>query len=90
MHPCDQQKYKLRDPLDPEANLGPVVDVASANRVKADIQDALSKGAQGLIDVSAFSLAKVLQFSSIYVVQKILKQVGQYGLCRSPTPCVCE
>lgn len=60
LHRGQYQKYKLRDPLDPEANLGPVVDVASANRVRADIQDALSKGAQGLIDASAFPLAKVV------------------------------
>ncbi len=58
----DKQKYKLLDPLDPEATLGPLVNVSAANRVRAEIQDALSKGARGLIDPSSFPLAQVFYF----------------------------
>ena len=34
------QKYKLGDPTDPSTTLGPVVSVASADRIKKQVADA--------------------------------------------------
>lgn len=46
--------YKLGNPSDPNTTLGPVVSLASAERIRAQINDALSKGATSLIDPSLF------------------------------------
>ena len=48
------RKYKLGNPLDQETTLGPLVRTEAANAVRAQIRQALSKGAKELIDSKAF------------------------------------
>lgn len=48
------KQYKLGDPTDPSVNLGPMVSAAAAATVKAQIEDAVAKGAKKLIDESLF------------------------------------
>ena len=50
--------YKLGDPLDPNTNLGPVVSLASAERIRKQVEDALSKGAKNLVPAESFPAAK--------------------------------
>ncbi|KAG5643914.1 hypothetical protein DXG03_009486 [Asterophora parasitica] len=50
--------YRLGDPTDPNTNLGPVVSVASAERVRRQVTDAVEKGAQVLIEEELFVAAK--------------------------------
>lgn len=52
------KEYKLGDPLDPATNLGPVVSLASAKRIRAQIDDALKKGAKALVSEADFPAAK--------------------------------
>lgn len=49
------KQYKLGDPTDPSVNLGPMVSAAAAATVKAQIEDAVAKGAKKLIDESLFA-----------------------------------
>ncbi|CAO3668997.1 unnamed protein product [Umbelopsis vinacea] len=44
------KKYVLGNPTDPEASLGPMANVRFADKVRDQIQDAVSKGAKALID----------------------------------------
>jgi acyl-CoA reductase-like NAD-dependent aldehyde dehydrogenase len=48
-------KYILGSPLDPDTTLGPVVRTAAAQAVRAQVKDALSRGAQQLIDEKSFA-----------------------------------
>ncbi|SJX62701.1 related to aldehyde dehydrogenase [Sporisorium reilianum f. sp. reilianum] len=50
--------YKLGDPSQPGTSLGPVVSLASAERIRKQIDDALSKGAKNLIPDDLFAEAK--------------------------------
>jgi|TARA_Y100000031_G_scaffold53304_1_gene60901 acyl-CoA reductase-like NAD-dependent aldehyde dehydrogenase len=47
-------QYKLGDPTDPETTLGPMVRAGAADFVRAQTADAVSAGAQALIDPSGF------------------------------------
>jgi len=47
-------KLKLGNPLDPETTIGPMANVRFAATVRAQIEDALSKGAKGLVDPALF------------------------------------
>lgn len=47
-------QYKLGDPTDPETTLGPMVRAEAADFVRAQTSDAISAGAQALIDPSGF------------------------------------
>ena len=51
------QKYRLGSPLDPETTLGPVVRASAAEAIRAQIRDAVSRGARPLIDESSFAAA---------------------------------
>ena len=44
------QKYRLGSPLDPETTLGPVVRTAAAEAVRAQVREAVARGARALID----------------------------------------
>ncbi len=46
--------YKLGNPLDPETTLGPMVRVEAADKVRAQINQALAMGARALIDSAGF------------------------------------
>lgn len=50
--------YKLGDPADASVTLGPVVSLASAERIRKQIDDALAKGAKNLVDPALFPQAK--------------------------------
>ena len=48
------RRYVLGDPLDPATTLGPVVRTAAADLVRAQIAEALARGARALIDAREF------------------------------------
>ncbi|WVR08209.1 hypothetical protein IAU60_005256 [Kwoniella sp. DSM 27419] len=50
--------YKVGDPSNPDVNLGPVVSVASAARIRKQVKDAVAAGAQVVLDESHFPEAK--------------------------------
>jgi acyl-CoA reductase-like NAD-dependent aldehyde dehydrogenase len=52
------QKYKLGDPTKPETNLGPVVSLASAERIRKQVTDAsqLSFARTPLSGITLFSV----------------------------------
>ncbi len=64
--------YKLGNPLDPETTLGPMVRTSAADVVRAQVADALAKGARALIDESAFPAAKP---GTPYVAPQVLVDV---------------
>ena len=49
------RQYRLGDPLQPETTLGPMVRTAAADFVKAQIRDAVAKGARTLVDPAIFA-----------------------------------
>ena len=49
------EKYRLGSPLDPETTLGPVVRIAAADAVRAQVRAAVGLGATQLIDESKFA-----------------------------------
>lgn len=51
------KSYKLGDPMADGVNLGPVISVESADRIRAQVADAVEKGATCLIDNSLFPAA---------------------------------
>jgi acyl-CoA reductase-like NAD-dependent aldehyde dehydrogenase len=52
------QAYKLGDPADPSTTLGPVVSVASAEKIRKQVEDAVGRGAKKWVDERAFVAAK--------------------------------
>jgi acyl-CoA reductase-like NAD-dependent aldehyde dehydrogenase len=48
-------KYRLGSPLDPQTTLGPVVRTAAAAAVRAQVHDAVARGARQLIDQTRFA-----------------------------------
>src|SRR5919198_3433303 len=48
------RKYRLGNPLEAQTTLGPVVRAAAAQAVRAQIRDAVAKGARALIDPQSF------------------------------------
>jgi acyl-CoA reductase-like NAD-dependent aldehyde dehydrogenase len=48
------KQYRLGNPLDPKTTLGPMVRTDAADKVREHIQDALQRGAQGLIAPTLF------------------------------------
>lgn len=48
-------KYRLGSPLDPETTIGPVVRTSAADAVRAQVRDAVARGARQLIDESSFA-----------------------------------
>ncbi|KAJ3094428.1 hypothetical protein HDU97_008100, partial [Phlyctochytrium planicorne] len=66
------KQYKLGLPLDPETNLGCVVNKESADRIRKDVEDAVAKGAKTLIEPSLFPLA---QPGTAFVAPQILVDV---------------
>ncbi|KAI8622319.1 Aldehyde/histidinol dehydrogenase [Chytriomyces sp. MP71] len=66
-------EYRLGDPLDPKTNLGPVVNVAAAEAIRAHVEDAVQKGAKKCVDESLFPLATP---GSAFVAPQILADVN--------------
>jgi acyl-CoA reductase-like NAD-dependent aldehyde dehydrogenase len=52
------RKYRLGNPLDAQTTLGPVVRTEAADAVRAQIREALGKGAKALIDPKSFPAHK--------------------------------
>jgi acyl-CoA reductase-like NAD-dependent aldehyde dehydrogenase len=52
------RSYRLGNPLDPATRLGPLVRSAAADHVRAQIDEAMAKGARALIDPALFPVAK--------------------------------
>lgn len=50
--------YVLGNPLEKSTNLGPVVSLASAERIRKQVDDAVERGARNLVDESAFGEAR--------------------------------
>ncbi|CCO30281.1 aldehyde dehydrogenase [Rhizoctonia solani AG-1 IB] len=66
------KKYKLGDPTDSATNLGPVVSVASADRIRKQVDDAVKSGAKALVPEDLFPIAKS---GTTYVVPQVLVNV---------------
>jgi len=49
------QQYRLGSPLDPDTTLGPVVRTSAAEAVRAQVRDAVARGARQLIDEASFA-----------------------------------
>ncbi|TFY82825.1 hypothetical protein EWM64_g1191 [Hericium alpestre] len=56
------EKYKLGDPTKPETTLGPVVSLASAERIRKQVADAVKAGAKPLIDEKRFQTAETCDY----------------------------
>ncbi|KAF8634813.1 hypothetical protein AX17_004065 [Amanita inopinata Kibby_2008] len=67
------KKYKLGDPTLLETNLGPVISLASAQRIRKQVEDALRDGAKALIPEDFFPVAKV---GTAYVAPQVLVNVS--------------
>ncbi|KAI0076634.1 aldehyde dehydrogenase [Panus rudis PR-1116 ss-1] len=67
------KKYKLGNPTDPSTNLGPVVSVASAERIRKQVADAVKAGAKALIPEDLFPAA---QPGTAYVAPQVLVDVN--------------
>ncbi|KAK7046778.1 aldehyde dehydrogenase [Favolaschia claudopus] len=65
--------YKLGDPNQPETNLGPVVSLASAQRIRKQVADAVAAGAKTLIPEDLFAMAKQ---DTCYVAPQVLVDVN--------------
>ena len=49
------KKYRLGSPLDPQTTLGPLVRTAAAESVRAQVREAVGRGARALVDESLFA-----------------------------------
>jgi acyl-CoA reductase-like NAD-dependent aldehyde dehydrogenase len=49
------KQYRLGSPIDPETTIGPLVRTAAAEAVRAQVQDALDRGAKQLIEEALFA-----------------------------------
>jgi len=67
------KKYKLGDPTNTATNLGPVVSVASAERIRKQVADAIRQGAKALIPEDLFPIA---QSGTAYVAPQVLVNVN--------------
>ncbi|KAJ8073530.1 hypothetical protein PM082_011806 [Marasmius tenuissimus] len=64
--------YKLGDPTSTETNLGPVVSLASAERIRKQVADAVAAGAKPLVPEDLFPVAKP---GTAYVAPQVLVNV---------------
>uniref|UniRef100_A0A8H8CH36 Aldehyde dehydrogenase domain-containing protein n=1 Tax=Psilocybe cubensis TaxID=181762 RepID=A0A8H8CH36_PSICU len=64
--------YRLGDPTLKETNLGPVVSLASAERIRKQVADAVAAGAKNLLPESFFPQAKT---GTTYVAPQVLVDV---------------
>jgi len=65
-------RYQLGSPLDPETTLGPVVRTSAAEAVRAQVRDALGRGARQLIDERRFPASKA---GTPYLAPQVLVDV---------------
>ncbi|KAJ7301142.1 succinate semialdehyde dehydrogenase [Mycena albidolilacea] len=67
------KKYKLGDPNRSDTTLGPVVSLASAERIRKQVADAVAAGAKALVPPNLFRAAKP---DTCYVAPQILVDVN--------------
>ncbi|KAF9650369.1 aldehyde dehydrogenase [Thelephora ganbajun] len=65
--------YKLGDPTKPDTNLGPVVSLASAERIRKQVEDAVKAGAKKLVAEEDFPVAKP---GTTFVAPQVLVDVN--------------
>ncbi|KAF7323844.1 Succinate semialdehyde dehydrogenase [Mycena kentingensis (nom. inval.)] len=65
--------YKLGDPSSETTNLGPVVSIASATRIRKQVSDAVAAGAKTLVPEDLFPIAKE---GTAYVAPQVLIDVN--------------
>jgi acyl-CoA reductase-like NAD-dependent aldehyde dehydrogenase len=63
------KQYRLGSPLDPETTLGPVVRTSAAETVRAQVCDAVERGARQLIDETSFAASAL---GSPYLAPQVL------------------
>ncbi|GJE94023.1 succinate semialdehyde dehydrogenase [Phanerochaete sordida] len=66
------KKYKLGDPTQPDTNLGPVVSLASAARIRKQVADAVKAGATALVPEELFAAAEP---GTTYIAPQVLVNV---------------
>jgi acyl-CoA reductase-like NAD-dependent aldehyde dehydrogenase len=67
------KNYKLGDPTQPDTNLGPVVSLASAERIRKQVADAVNAGASPLVPEDNFPIARL---GTTYVAPQVLVDVN--------------
>jgi acyl-CoA reductase-like NAD-dependent aldehyde dehydrogenase len=67
--------YRLGNPIEPDVNLGPVVNAAAAAFVRAQNAEAVAKGARALIDPALFAADKA---GTPYLAPQILVNVDHF------------
>ncbi|KAF5340337.1 hypothetical protein D9611_007960 [Ephemerocybe angulata] len=67
------KEYKLGDPTTGHTNLGPVVSLASAERIRKQVADAVAQGARSLVPENLFPAAKP---GTTYVGPQVLVNVN--------------
>ncbi|KAJ7749267.1 succinate semialdehyde dehydrogenase [Mycena maculata] len=67
------KRYKLGDPTRENTTLGPVVSLASAERIRKQVADAVAAGAKALVPPELFPIAKP---TTGYVVPQVLVDVN--------------
>ncbi|KAI0631582.1 Aldehyde/histidinol dehydrogenase [Trametes polyzona] len=70
------KKDRLGDPTEPETNLGPVVSVASAERIRKQVSAAVQAGAKALVPEDLFAVA---QPGTAYVAPQVLVNEETFG-----------
>ncbi|TCD71120.1 hypothetical protein EIP91_000214 [Steccherinum ochraceum] len=65
--------YRLGDPTKPDTTLGPVVSIASADRIRKQVSDAIAAGAKALIPTDLFPAAEA---GTAYVAPQVLVEVN--------------
>jgi acyl-CoA reductase-like NAD-dependent aldehyde dehydrogenase len=68
------RKYQLGNPLDAKTTLGPMVRADAAAAVRAQVREAVSKGARGLIDPKSFPADKE---GTAYLAPQVLVDLEQ-------------
>tara|TARA_B100000929_G_scaffold205816_1_gene163939 strand:+ start:815 stop:2194 length:1380 start_codon:yes stop_codon:yes gene_type:complete len=66
------EKYILDDPLNVKTNLGPVVKLSAAQSIRSQVKDAISNGANDIIEKTNF---KIAEDSNCYVSPSVLIDV---------------
>ncbi|MAV81897.1 MAG: aldehyde dehydrogenase [Pelagibacteraceae bacterium] len=67
------EKYILGDPSDIKTNLGPVVRISAANFIRTQVQEALSQGANKVVDENLFPISSE---DNCYISPQILTNVN--------------
>ena len=67
------EKYILGDPSETSTNIGPVVKMSAANFIRSQVEEAISRGAQKVVDESKFS---IVSKDNCYIAPQILVDVN--------------